>query len=52
MKNDNLNRTRNFKKQDIQTPSRLVSKEIVQTITTTEAQRRISPIQPILQLQN
>ena len=43
---DNLNETRNLTQQDIQTPSHFVSEEIVETITTTEAQRSISPIQP------
>ena len=43
---DNLNGTRNLTQQDIQAPSQSVSKEIVETITTTEAQRSISPIQP------
>ena len=46
IKNDNLNGTRNLTHQNIQTPSRSVNEEIVETITTTEAQRSISPIQP------
>ena len=45
IKNDNLNGTRNLTHQNIQTPSRSVNEEIVETITT-EAQRSISPIQP------
>ena len=44
--NDNLNGTRNLTQQEIQTPSHFVSEEIFETITTTEAQRRISLIQP------
>ena len=40
--NDNLNGTRNLTKQDIQTPSHFVNEEIVEKITTTEAQRSIS----------
>ena len=40
---DNLNGTRNLTQQDIQTTSHFVSEEIVETITTTEAQS-ISPI--------
>ena len=44
--NDNLNGTRNLTQQDIQTPLHFVNEEIVQTITTTEAKRSISPIQP------
>ena len=44
--NDNLNGTRNLTQQDIQTPLNFVNEEIVETITTTEAQRSISPIQP------
>ena len=44
--NDNLKGTRNLTQQDIQTPSHFVSKEVVETITTTEAQRSISPVQP------
>ena len=40
--NDNLNGTRNLTQQDIQTPSHFVNEEIVETITTTEAQRGIS----------
>ena len=43
--NDNLNGARILTQQDIQTPSLFVSEEIVETITTTEAQRSISPIQ-------
>ena len=46
MNNDNLNGTRNLTQRDIQTPSHFVNDEIVETITTTEAQRSISPIQP------
>ena len=46
--NDNLNGTRNLTQQDIQTPSHFVSEEVVETITTTQAQRSISPIQPVL----
>ena len=41
-----MNGTRNLTQQDIQTPSHFVNEEIVETITTTEAQRSISPIQP------
>ena len=44
---DNLNGTRNLTKQDVKTPSHFVNEESVETITTTEAQRSISPIQPI-----
>ena len=44
--NDNLNGTRNRTQEDIQTPSQFVSEEMVEIITTTEAQRSISPIQP------
>ena len=43
---DNLKGTRNLTQQDTQTPSHFVSKQIVETITTTEAQQRISPVQP------
>ena len=43
---DNLNGTRNLTQQDIQTPSHFLSEAIVETTTTTEAQRSISPIQP------
>ena len=43
---NNLNGTRYLTQQDIQTPSHFVKEEIVETITTTEAQRSISPIQP------
>ena len=43
---ENLNGTRNLKQQDIKTPSHFISEEFVETITTTEAQRSISPIQP------
>ena len=44
--NDNLNGTRNLTQQNIiQTPSHFVSEEIVETKTTTEAQRSFSPIQ-------
>ena len=44
--NDNLNGTGNLTQQDIYTPSHFKNEEIVETITTTEAQRSISPIQP------
>ena len=44
--NDKLNDTRNLTQQDIQTPSLFVNKKTVETITTTEAQRSILPIQP------
>ena len=44
--NDNLNGTRNLIQQDMQTPSHFVSEKIVETITTTETQQSISPIQP------
>ena len=43
---DKVNGTRNLTQQDIQTPSHFVNEEIVETITTTEAQRSISPTQP------
>ena len=43
---DILNGTRNLTQQNIQTPSHFVSEEIVETITRTEAQQSISPIQP------
>ena len=43
---DNLNGTRTLTQQDIPTPSHFVSEEVVETKTTTEAQRSISPIQP------
>ena len=46
--NENLNGTRHLTQQDIQTPSHFVNEEIVETITTTEAQGSISPIQPSL----
>ena len=46
MNHDNLNGTINLTQQDIQTPSPFVSKEVIETITTTEAQRSISPFQP------
>ena len=39
--NDSLNGTRNLTEQDTQTPSHFVNEEIVETITTTEAQRSI-----------
>ena len=45
MNNDNLNGTRNFTQQDIQTLSHFVSEEIVETIATTEAHQSISTIQ-------
>ena len=41
-----MNGTRNLIQQDIQTPSPFKSKKFVETITTTEAQGSISPIQP------
>ena len=44
--NENLNGTRNFTQQDIQTPSHFINEEIVQTTTTT--QQSISPIHPKL----
>ena len=43
---DNLNETRNLTQQDSQTPSHFVTEEIVEAITTTEAQLSISPIPP------
>ena len=43
--NDNLNGTRSLTQHDIQTPSHFVNEEIVETLTTTETQRRVSPIQ-------
>ena len=43
---DNLIGTKNPTQQDIQTPSHFVNEEIVETITTTEAQRSVSPIEP------
>ena len=43
---ENLNGTRFLTQQDIPTPSHFVSEEVVETKTTTEAQRSISPIQP------
>ena len=42
---ENLNGTRNLTKQDIQTPSHFVNKEIVETIVAT-TQQSISPINP------
>ena len=45
--NENLNGTRNFTQQDIQTPSHFINEEIVQTTTTT-TQQSISPIHPNL----
>ena len=48
MNHENLNGTRHLTQQDIQTPSHFVNEEIVETITTTEAQGSISPIQPSL----
>ena len=48
MNNDHLNGTRNLTQQDVQNPSHFVNGEIVETRTTTEAQRSISPIQPNL----
>ena len=45
--NEKLNRTRNLTQQDIQTPSRFINKEIVQTTVTT-TQQSISPIRPNL----
>ena len=47
MQPENLNGIRNLTQQDIQTPSRFVTEEIVETITTT-AQQSISPIHPNL----
>ena len=44
--NDYLNGTRNLTHQDKQTTSHFVNEENVETITTIEAQRSISPIQP------
>ena len=44
--NEILNGTRNITQQDIKTPSHFLNEEFVETITTTEAQRSISPIQP------
>ena len=46
--NDSLNGTRDLTQQDLQTPSHFVNEQIIETITTTEAQRSISPIQPNL----
>ena len=46
--NDSLNGTRDLTQQDVQTPSHFVNEQIVETITSTEAQRSISPIQPNL----
>ena len=43
---DNLNGKRNLTQQDAQTTSHFVNEEIVETITTTEAQQSISTIQP------
>ena len=45
--NENLNGTRNFTQQDIQTPSHFINEKIVQTTTTT-TQQIISPIHPNL----
>ena len=45
--NENLNGTRNFIQQDIQTPSHFINEEIVQT-TVTITQQSISPIRPNL----
>ena len=45
--NANLNGTRNFTQQDIQTPSHFINEEIVQTTATT-TQQSISPIHPNL----
>ena len=42
---ENLNRTRNLKQEDIQTLSHFVNEEIVETMPTT-AQQSISPTQP------
>ena len=42
---ENLNRTRNFTHQDIQTQSHFTYEEVVQTVTTT-TQQSISPIHP------
>ena len=44
---ENLNGTRNFTQQDIQTPSHFINEEIVQ-ITVTTTQQIISPIRPNL----
>ena len=43
MQQKNLNGTRNLTQQDIQTPSRFINEEIVETIVTT-TQQSISPI--------
>ena len=43
---DNLNRTRNLTQQDKQTASYFVNEEVLESITTTEAQQSISTIQP------
>ena len=43
---DNLNGTRNFTQQDIQSPSHFTKEEKVETITKTEEQQSLSPIQP------
>ena len=45
--NENLNGTRNFTQQDIQTPSHFINEEIIQTTVTTTHQS-ISPIRPNL----
>ena len=45
--NENLNGTRNFTQQDIQTPSHFINEEIVQTTATT-TQQSVSPIHPNL----
>ena len=45
--NENLNGTRKFIQQDIQTPSHFINEEIVQTTVTT-TQQSISPIRPNL----
>ena len=52
MNQDNLNRTRYLTQLDIQIPSQFISEEIIETITTTEAQRSISPIQPKFTIPN
>ena len=52
MNHDNLNRKRNLTQLDIQIPSHFISEEIIETITTTEAQRSISSIQPKFTIPN
>ena len=41
-----MNGTRNLTQQDIQTLSHFVNEELIETITSTEAQQSFSPIQP------